>query len=338
MTVLSAHEEATSAARLTELADYIVPFTLRAVCDLRIADHLADGPHSIDELAKLTGTHSLSLYRAMRVLACKGVFVETEPGVFAMTTLAEPLLGDHPWSLRDAYPLLAADIQAWAMLDHTLRTGKPAFDQAHGKSAWEYFAEHPEEGARFDASQRAVTRREARALVPAYDWGIFRTVVDIAGGTGEFVSAILSAFPSLRGTIFDQPHVVTGVPSVLAEHGVEQRCEVVGGSYLEWVPPGADAYTAKRALYSMHDEEAGRMLRVVRAAMKADSKLLLIEPVVDPGNAFNWGKLYDLLLLTMSGGGSRTREQLQALLHDADLELVRVIPTRSLPIIESRPV
>ena len=327
-----------SAARLTEMADYIVPFTLRAACDLKIADHLAGGPRSVGELAELTGTHAPSLYRAMRVLACKGVFAETDPGVFAMTPLADPLRSDHPRSLREAYPLLAPDIQAWALLDHSLRTGQPAFDQAHGKSAWEFFAERPADSARFDASQQAVTRREVRTLIPAYDWASFGTIVDVGGGNGAFLAALLAAFPSVTGTVFDQPHVVAGAGPVLAEHGVTDRCQAAGGSYLESAPAGADAYVMKRIMYSMQEQEALRALRTVRAAMRDDSKMLIIEPVLVPGNAFEWGKLYDLLLLTMSGGGGRSHEQMEQLLRQAGLELVRVIPTKSLPITEARPL
>ncbi|OLT19130.1 methyltransferase [Actinomadura sp. CNU-125] len=324
--------------RLNEMADYIVPFTLRAVCDLRIADHLADGPRTIDELAELTGTHAPSLYRAMRVLATKDVFTETGPGVFGMTPLAEPLRGDHPQSLRDAYPLLAPDVRAWALLAHSLRTGEPAFDEANGKGAWEYFAEHPEESARFDASQRAVTRREIRALIPAYDWASLGSVVDVGGGNGAFAAAILAAHPGLAGTVFDQPHVVAGADPVLTEHGVAGRCAVVGGDYRRSVPEGAGGYVLKRVMYSMDDEQAVAVLRLVRAAMRPDGRVLVIEPVVVPGNDFDWGKLYDLLLLTMSGGGGRTREQIERVLGAADLELVRVISTKSLPIIEARPI
>jgi O-methyltransferase domain len=329
---------AESAARLTEMADYIVPFTLRAVCDLKIADHLVGGPRSVEELAALTGTHAPSLYRALRVLACKGVFTETEPGVFAMTPLAEPLRSDHPKSLRDAYPLLAPDIQAWALLDYTLRTGKPAFDKAHGKGAWAFFAERPEDSARFDASQQAVTRREVRALVPAYDWASLGSVIDVGGGNGAFVSAVLAAFPSLTGAVFDQPHVVAGAGPVFAAAGVTERCQAIGGSYLESVPAGAGGYVLKRVVYSMHDDEALIALRNVRAAMRADSRMLIIEPVLAPGNDFEWGKLYDLLLLTMSGGGGRSSEQMERLLAKADLELTRVISTKSLPITEARPI
>lgn len=336
MTDSPARADVQSLARLTELADYIVPFTLRAVCDLRIADHLAGGPRPVAELAELTGTHARSLLRALRALACKGVFTEVAPETFGLTPLAEPLRGDHPRSLRDAYPLLPADIQAWAMLQHSLRTGRAAFDRAHGTDYWSYFAAHPADSARFDASQRAVTAREIRILLPAYDWGRFTTVVDVGGGSGEFLSALLTEFPALRGILFDQPHVVSG--AVLAERGVAERATAVGGDFRSSVPAGGDAYIVKRAFYDLGDDAAASLLKAVRAAIRDDGRLLIIEPVGEPGDAFDWGKLYDVLLLAMRGGGSRTREEHEALLAGAGFELLRVIRTKGLPIVEARPV
>lgn len=338
MTVPTPNRDIQSVVRLTEMADYIVPFTLRAVCDLGIADHLADGPLTVEELARRTGTHAQSLYRALRALAGKGVFTEVSPEVFDLTELAQPLRSDHPRSLREAYPLLAADIQAWAEYAHSLRTGQAAFDKAHGKSYWDHMVENPEDNERFNASQRAVSRREIRALVPAYDWGSFSTIVDVGGGNGTFLAALLAEHPTLHGTLFDQPHVVSSAGPVLEERGVSDRTTVVGGSFFEEVPAGADAYTIKRALYDLDDSAAAEMLRVVRTAMREDSRLLVIEPVVEPGNSFDWGKLYDLLLLVMRGGGGRSPSQIETLFRKADLELVRIIPTKSLPIIEAKPI
>jgi hypothetical protein len=339
MTALAPHKDVSYVARLTQMADYIVPFALRAVSDLGVADHLADGPRSIEELAGLTGTHAPTLQRALRALACRGVFTEVEPGVFGLTPLAEPLRTDHPLSLRDAYPLLAPEIMAWARLDHTLRTGGSAFTQAHGKTFWEYMGEHPDDSARFDASQQAVTRRELRAALPAYDWGSLRTIVDVGGGNGAFLAGILAEFSTVRGVLFDQPHVVAAAGRVLAGGGVADRCDVVGGSFFESVPAGGDAYLLKRVLYGWDDDQAVDLLRVVRAGMHDNSRLLMLEPVVEPGNEFDWGKLYDLLLVAMGPGyGARTRECLTELYARAGLELVRIVRTKRLPIVEARPV
>jgi hypothetical protein len=327
-----------SVARLANLADYVVPFTLRAVCGLKIADHLVDGPRSIEQLAELTGAHAMSLHRALRALASREIFAEVEPGVFGLTPLAQPLRSDYPASLSEAYPMLPGDIGAWAALGHTLRTGEAAFDHVHGKGYWDYMAEHPEDSALFDASQRSVTRRELRSMLPAYDWSVFGTIVDVGGGNGAFLAGILDAFPAVRGILFDQPHVVAGARSVLIDRGVADRCEVVGGDFLETAPAGGDGYLLKRVMYSWNDDQSIAMLRAIRAGMHADSRLLLMEPLLEPGNEFDWGKLYDVLLLVMAGGGGRSLEALQVLFAKSDLELVRVIRTRTLPIIEARPI
>jgi hypothetical protein len=324
--------------RLTELADYVVPFTLRAICDLGVADHLADGPRSVDELARLTGTQPLALYRALRVLACNDVFTEVSPQVFDLTPMADRLRSDHPASLRDAYPLLDADISAWGALDHSLRTGQAAFEHVHGMGYWQYLAEHSDYAASFDASQQGVTQRELRVMLPAYDWGAFGTIVDVGGGNGAFLSGLLAAFPEVGGILFDQPSVVALAAPVLAEHGVADRCEVAGGSFLDSVPAGGDAYLLKRVLYAWSDADSVAILRAVRAAMHDHSRLLLIEPVLEPGNTFDPGKLYDMLLLVMTGRGGRSLEQLKELFARADLEVTQVVPTRLLPIVEARPV
>lgn len=338
MTLAGIGQDTQSVTRLTEMADYVIPFTLRAICDLGIADHLADGARAVDELARRTGTHAGALLRALRALAAKGVFTEVEPGTFDLTPLAEPLRSDHPRSLREAYPLMSADVRAWAHFDHSLRTGQAAFDRAHGTDYWTYLADRPTDSARFDASQRAVTRREIRALLPAYDWSVFGTVVDVGGGNGAFLSALLAAFPALRGVLFDQPHVVAAAGEVLAAHGVADRCTVRGGDFLSAVPAGGDGYVIKRALYDVDDDGAVALLRAVRAAIRDDGRLLVIEPVIEPGDEFDWGKLYDVLLLVMRGGGSRSRAQLADLFARTGFALVQVLRTKGLPIVEARPV
>ncbi|MFF0366528.1 methyltransferase [Micromonospora sp. NPDC005087] len=326
-----------SVFRLTELADYIVPFTVRAVAELGVADQLVDGPRPVTELAEATGAHAPSLLRALRALAGKGIFTEVEPEVFGLTKLAEPLRTDHPLSLRDAYPLLEPDIEAWAHFDHSIRTGQASFDQVHPEGYWPYMAAHPHDSARFDASQQAATRLELRAALPAYPWGELATVVDVGGGNGAFLGGIMARFPALRGTLFDLPHVVAEAEPVLQKLGVAQRCTVTDGSFFETVPAGADAYLLKRILYGWDDDNAVRLLTAVRAAMRLDSRLLVLEPVVEPGDRFDVGRLYDLLLLAMVGGGARSREHIERLLDVADLRLARSVPTMMFPILEIVP-
>ncbi|WP_307962133.1 methyltransferase [Salinispora arenicola] len=178
---------------------------------------------------------------------------------------------------------------------------------------------------------------EIGALLPAYPWDRFRHCRR-RGGNGAFLAAILTAHPGLRGVLFDQPHVVADT-DVLTSAGVQDRCQVVGGDFRRAVPAGGDGYVIKRAFYDLDDEDAAAFLRAVRSVVASDGRLLIIEPMIEPGDGFDWGKLYDVLLLTMRGGGSRSREELAALFGRTGFELTNCrTATKSLPIVEARPV
>lgn len=328
-------DSANPAPRLVDWADYVAPFAIRAVCELRIADHM-DGPTAIGDLAQATGTDATALLRVLRALAAREIFTEVSDRVFAIGPLGERLRSDHPRSVREAYPFLPADVMAWAGLTHTLRTGEPAFDHVHGQDYWRYMADHPDESRRFDESQRGVSRREAESLIGAYAWSERPTIIDVGGGDGTFLSTLLASDSKLTGTVLDQPHVVTRAEKVFADAGVSDRARAQGGSFLDGVPSGGEAYILKRVLYSWDEQDALRILRHVRESMDVESRVLIIEPLAEPVNAFDWGNFYDVLLLAMSGGGSRTIAQLDHLFEGAGLERIAIHRTRMLPIIEAR--
>jgi hypothetical protein len=323
--------------RLTELADYIIPFTIAVMSDLGVADLLAEGPRSVDELAGATGTHAPSLHRALRALACKQIFIETEPGYFALTPMAELLRTDHLLSLRKGFSLVPADVQAWAKFDYSIRNGESAFEHVHGQGFWDYLTSHPEESALFDSSMAAMTRLELLTVLRAYDWNSLRTVVDIGGGNGAFLAGLLARYSAMRGILFDLPHVTAGARAVLNAAGVAERCEVVSGSYFDSVPVGHDAYLLKRILWGYIDEDAIEILRVINAAMRPDSRLLVIEPIVHEGNDYEVAKILDLKLLAMGGGHARTELELNKIHAIAGLTLTRVYPTTFTTIVEMHP-
>lgn len=322
--------------RLTELADYFVPLMIRAMASLGVADHLAQGPRPIAELAGATQTHPPSLYRALRALACRGIFTELTPGTFALTPLAEFLRTDHPLSIRDAYLLTPADLAAWADLKYSLCTGASAFEHVHGQNRWAYLADHPAEGSRFDRGMQALTRPDLRAALAAYEWERIRTVVDVGGGNGAFLAGLLAAHPVLRGVLFDLSGVVAGAATVLAESGVSDRCDVVAGSLFDAVPAGADAYVLKRMLYRWDDQRALDLLCAVRAAMTGQSRLLVIEPIIGSGSEFDSGKLLDVVSLVLDGGRARREDEFAGLFGAAGLVITNVIPASLFSIVEGR--
>lgn len=321
-----------SVTRLTELADYIVPFAIRVACDLGVADRLAGGPQRVDDLAVATGAHAPALLRLLRALAGRGIFTEVEPSTFALTPLAEPLRADHPLSLRDAYPLLAADVRAWARLDRSVRTGEPAFPLAHGQDYWSYLADHPRDGTAVDRWMQSLNRLHLRTVAPACDWSGVDSVVDVGGGNGAFLAGLLARHRNMRGVLFDLPHVVRGAPEVIAE--VADRCEVVAGSFFDAIPAGAGAYVLKTILPGFTDEQAALILRNVRAAAGTGGRVLLLEAIIPDGDTFDVAKLVDMHTLVLTGGRHRGRDELEKLLVDAGLRLVRVTPTPTLTVVE----
>lgn len=323
-------------SRFHELADYVIPLTLRAICDLHIADLLRDGPGSVDELAAETGTQAEPLCRALRALAARGIFTEPADRMFAMTPMAEFMRADHPLSLRDGYPLLPADLQAWAQADWSLRTGRSAFEQVHGRPYYRHLDHDIDYRERFIRSCEAQNRIVLRSLAPAYEWSQCGTIVDVAGGNGAFIAGLLAWNPMLRGVVFDLPHVVTNAPAVLAAADVAQRCIVVGGDFFDAMPQGYDTYLLKTVLHDWTDERAAVLLKSLVRAMRPDSRLLVLEALIPPGNDYHVGKLLDLNSLVLAGGVDRTEQELRDLLESAGLKVTRLIPTSSLAILEAR--
>lgn len=211
---------------------------------LGLADLITDQPKTTAELAQASGTHAPSLYRVLRGLASVGVFTEDPQGRFISTPVAETLRRDAPGSLRAfAMAELGQEhFKAWGNLLHSVRTGEIAFDNLFGQSAWEYYAENPEDAAVFNDSMTGLTEMVNGAVIPAYDFSGFGKIVDIGGGHGALLAAILKANMAAHGVLFDLPHVADGAAARFAAEGVSDRCEIVSGDFFKAVTPGGDAY------------------------------------------------------------------------------------------------
>jgi hypothetical protein len=222
---------------------------------------------------------------------------------------------------------------------HGVRTGEGAARFTCGVDAWTYRDQHPGERAVFDAAMTALSRAEARAVIEAYDFGRFGCIVDVGGGEGHLLKAILLACPGARGILFDQPQVAASAEQVLASAGLAQRCRAVGGDFFQSVPDGGDAYVMKSVLHDWDEGAATELLRICRGAMPAEATLLAIERVIGPPNEDPNGKFFDLNMLVQYGALERTGQEFRALLRSSGFELVELIPTRSaLSIIVARPV
>lgn len=319
---------------------YQITQAINVVAQLRVADHLNDGPRSVDELASMTESNPDGLYRVLRALASVGVFKEETGKKFALTPMAECLRTDSPtpvtgWALHSGSDYIWS---AWGSLLHSARTGENAFQSANGKSIWDYRREHPEKAAMFNRAMTEVSRGSAEAIVKAYDFSRFKHVVDVGGGQGLMLAAILAAHPGMRGTLFDQPDVVSGSKAVFQRFGVADRCSFIGGSFFETVPEGGDAYIMRAVIHDWEDAESIAILKVCRRGMPASAKLLLIEMLVGPPNAMPRSKFMDLNMLVLPGGRERTSDEFAALLEKSGFKLSRVVPAGRGAVIEAQPI
>jgi O-methyltransferase domain/Dimerisation domain len=320
---------------------YQVTQAIHVATTLGVADLLRGGPRSSAELATATESHAPSLHRVLRALASVGVLHERDDGCFALTEVGDCLRSDAPepvggWA---AYVGLPSHFAAWSHLLHAVRTGENAFRTVHGTDVWDYRSTHPDDGAVFDRAMTDITERANQHLLDAYDFAPFGTVVDVGGGHGALVAALLGAHPQMRGVVFDQPHVVAGAPAALEAAGVADRCEVVAGSFFDAVPAGGDAYILKAILHDWDDADAGRILRACRDEIAADGALLVVERELGAPNASADAKFSDLNMMVGPGGRERTREEFAALLAAGGFALERTVPTAiGLFVFEARPV
>ncbi len=303
--------------------------------ELGLADLLTDGPKGSEELAKATGTHAPSLYRVLRMLASAGVFAEDEQGRFALTPLGATLQTDVPGSLRAWVTLQLGEEydQVWGEALHTVRTGEIAFDHSFGMGAWKYLAQHPEYAKIFDEAMANLTGVFTAAVLASYPFSVIDTVVDVGGGDGSLVVALLRAHPKMKGILFDLPQVTEKAKKRLAEAGVAERCAVVAGDAFAAVPGGGDTYILSRVIHDWDADRAVVILKNCHRAMTEKGKLLLVEPVLPPrmtpSVAAQTAAMFDLTMLVLTGGRERTVAEHRALLKAAGFELVQVIPTQS---------
>lgn len=311
------------------MQSFVSSFAVIAAADLGIADVLAGGPRTPDELAEAIDAHPPSVGRLLRVLTPAGVVAETEPGRFGLTPLGASLQTGAAGAAGPGLQLLTRLIvRALAETPYSIRTGKPAFERVFGAPLYDFLEAHPQDDAAFGQTMKAL-RVVAGPITEAYDFSEVRTLVDVGGGQGWRTIEVLQAHPHTRGIILDRPNVVEEARRTLADAGVGDRCDVVGGSFFDSVPPGGDCYLLSGVIANWDDDAARTILRNTREAMPAGARLLLFEPVLPEGPEPHIAKVLDLLMLVLLGGQARTESHLAGLLGAAGLRLVRVLPTPS---------
>ncbi len=322
--------EGADAAKLLRLMWGIhISRAVYAAAELGIADLLAEGPASTEELARVTRTHEPSLYRVLRLLAALGVFDERSPRCFSLTMLGNRLRSDVPAGMRSWATFLDAlgGVRPFARILDTVKTGRPGFDAVYGMGIFDFLAEHPENAATFDAAMSERTAAFAPAVADACDFSDMRTVIDVGGGQGTLLAAILRKHGHLHGVLLESPAVAIRATDELAARDIADRSEVLAGNFFEQVPERGDCYVLANVLHDWDDTRAARILRNCRRSMARAGRVLIIERLIpEDGSDAVPTLLSDINMLVITGGQERTNEEYGKLLGSAGLKLSRIQP------------
>jgi hypothetical protein len=319
-----------SAQLLPMIFGYMTTQAISVAAKLGVADLLAKGAKTADELAQTIGVKPRPLYRLLRALASVGVFAEDNAGRFGLTPLAEPLRSDAPDSLRAFAIFMGADWhwRVWSELSYSVQTGQPGFERVYGKAYFDYLAENPDPARVFNDAMTSFSTSGSAAVIDAYDFTGITKLVDVGGGHGLLLASILQKHPQMRGILFEAPIVAEGAGNAIKERGLAGRCEVVAGDFFASVPAGGDAYIMKHIVHDWDDEHALTILKNCHQAMTDNGKLLVVEMVIPEGNAPSLGKFLDLEMLLFLHSYERTEAEYRALFKQAGFRLTRIVPTR----------
>ncbi|MEC3894039.1 methyltransferase [Nocardiopsis alba] len=292
------------------------------IAKLGVADALADGPVGSDELAAQVSAHPGALYRFCRAMTALELMEEHSDRRFSLTEGGHLLRTGAPGSFRHFAVVNGAEaFAAWAEVEHSVRTGEPAFERVHGMPHFDYLAQNPEANSDFNAMAGAGTTPR---ILADLDLSEARVIVDIGGSTGTTLSEVLRGNPQASGILQDLPNVVAEAPEVLRRYGVEDRCEIVGKSFFDGVPEGADVYLLCRVLHDWSDEDSLRLLDQVRSAMRPGARLVIVDQTIPDTPGFHPGKLTDLQMLVVLGGKERTVEEMTDLLDKSGFQVTGV--------------
>jgi SAM-dependent methyltransferase len=302
---------------------YWVSKMIYCAARLNIADQLARGPATAADLAAKTQCHPESLYRLLRALASLGIFRETQSGTFALTPKAEYLRSDNKEGIRDCAVMVNEDLyDVWGDILHSVRTGQGVVQKHFGADFFTaVLSKNPEKAATFDRAMEQIHGPELQLMLEFFDWSRFGRIVDVGGGSGQTLFAILDKYPRAQGTLCDLPGVVARAQA--ARHPAASRCEFHGGSFFESVPSGGDCYFLRHIIHDWNDEDSVKVLRVCRAALSPTAALVIVEKAIPDGNEPEFAKILDINMLAI-GGKERTLAQYEALFAASGLRLAKL--------------
>lgn len=301
---------------------------LATAAELRVADELATGPVTVDELARRCEADADALGRLLRLLASLGYFRRDDDGRWRNNPASALLASGTTGSLRSWVRFMGSDWaqEIWGLLPASARTGGSGTEARFGTDFFGFLRERPDASELFDAAMADVSRLTGPFVASGLDLTGVRSVCDVGGGTGTVLASVLAEHPHLRGTLYDLPEVVAGAAEVLASAGVAGRVDVEAGSFFDRVPPGHDRYLLQSIVHDWDDASCVTILGHVRDAMPAGARVVLLESIVPDGPMLHPAKYSDLMMLVLTGRGrERSRAGYERLAAHAGLRVDRVV-------------
>jgi SAM-dependent methyltransferase len=315
-------------------------YAVHAAARLGLADALAGGSRTAEDVALELGTSPDSTYRLLRACTALGLFRDDGGGRFSLTSTGATLRADSPDSMRPVV-LMIGDPRyqaVWGQLPEAVRSGRPRATEVHGVSMWELLERDPDYAATFNDAMTRLTTLDWPTVAAAYDFTPFGTIVDVGGGHGQLLALMLEAAPAADGVLLEQQGLMGRAEQRLREAGVLSRCRLEAGSFFDTAPDDGDLYVLRRVVHDFDDDRAVALLANLGRHMRPDATLLLMESVVPPGDEPHFAKTLDLDMLLFVGGRERTAQEYADLLGRAGFEMTRVVPTISpISLVEARP-
>lgn len=303
---------------------------ITAAADLRVADALTAGPLPVEELADTVGANPDALRRLLRALMSRDIFAQRDDGRYELTPLADLLRSDTPVSMAAMARFVGSPQhrEHWSLLTESIKTGTAAVEKLRGKNMFDYMDDDTQFGQIFNDAMTGLSSAAIGPVVAAYDFTPYHTIVDVAGGHGRLLAAVLASAPDAHGVLYDLPNIVAGAMPLLRDAGVAERVRLADGSFFDGVPSGGDAYVLKHVIHDWDDKPSLQILRNVRSAAAAGAALLLVEAIIPEDNSASIATLTDMEMLVI-GGRERTATEYRRLLERAGFQMTRVVDTAS---------
>ncbi len=326
--------------RLIALADgFLISRALYVVAELNIADELRDGEKTAETLAAKLNINTDAIFRLLRMLSAHGVFFQNKNGSFALNDIAQLLTTTHPQSMH-GFLLHEDDArwQAYGKMMYTIQTGNPTFNHLFGEGYFDYIAHDKKRSKQFDQGMATLSEAENKQIATLFDCRNFSNIVDVGGGIGGLLAAILHKNINAHGVLYELPHLENMAQKYFTQQNLHGRAKVFTGSFLDAIVPGGDLYIFKRILHDWNDDVCVKILQNCQAVMSDSARIVIFDCVVPEGPSYDISKDIDIIMMVIFGGKERTKKDFEQLFARAGLKVDKIspMPGTMLSIIEGR--